>query len=97
MPDAARKLGLVFHELVINAMKHGALSNPTGRVNAKWRADGDKVRLQWKETGGPPVAPPQREGFGTVIVSQSLRSLSGDIAFAFDPDGLGCDIGFDSR
>jgi two-component sensor histidine kinase len=96
-PDAARKLGLVFHELVTNAMKHGALSNPTGRVSADWRADGSKVCMIWKEDGGPPVAPPQREGFGTVIVTQSLKSLSGDIAFAFDPGGLGCDISFDCR
>jgi two-component sensor histidine kinase len=96
-PDAARKLGLVFHELVINAMKHGALSNPTGRVSAEWRTDGDQMRLRWKETGGPPVAPPQRDGFGMVIVTQSLKSLSGDIVFAFDPEGLGCDISFDGR
>ncbi len=52
-PDAARKLGLVFHELVTNAMKHGALSNPTGRVSADWRADGSKVRMIWKEDRRP--------------------------------------------
>jgi two-component sensor histidine kinase len=96
-PDAARKLGLVFHELATNAMKHGALSTPTGHITALWRADGSKVRLTWKENGGPPVAPPQREGFGTVIVTQSVKSLSGDIVYAFEPDGLGCDISFDCR
>jgi len=26
-----------------------------------------------------------------------LKSLSGDIVFAFDPDGLGCDISFDGQ
>ena len=78
-PDAARNLGLVFHELVINAMKHGALSAPNGRVVVQWRAEGGTVHLGWKEENGPPVAPPQRQGFGTVIVTQSLKSLGGDI------------------
>jgi two-component sensor histidine kinase len=95
--DASRKLGLVFHELVTNAMKHGALSTPDGRVSVQWRADGTKVHLSWKETGGPPVLPPEREGFGTVVVTQSLNSLAGDIASAFDPDGLRCEITFNCQ
>jgi two-component sensor histidine kinase len=95
--DASRKLGLVFHELVTNAMKHGALSTPDGRVVVQWRADGTKVHLLWKEEGGPPVSPPQREGFGTVVVTQSLNSLAGDIASAFNPDGLRCEIAFNCR
>jgi two-component sensor histidine kinase len=48
-PDAARKLGLVFHELVTNAMKHGALSNRDGRVAVTWRAEGALVHLLWEE------------------------------------------------
>ena len=95
--DAARKLGLVFHELTTNAMKHGALAKPEGRVIASWQADGGQVRLSWKEEDGPPVLPPQREGFGTVVVTQSLKSLSGDIAFAFEPDGLCCEMTFGYR
>src|SRR3984957_11161942 len=45
--DAARKLGLVFHELVTNAMKHGALANPDGRVVGDWQAEGRMVYLTW--------------------------------------------------
>jgi two-component sensor histidine kinase len=92
--DAARKLGLVFHELTTNAMKHGALAKPEGCVITSWQADSGQVRLSWKEKNGPPVSPPQREGFGTVVVTQSLKSLSGNIAFAFEPDGLCCDMTF---
>jgi two-component sensor histidine kinase len=95
--DASRKLGLVFHELVTNAMKHGALSTPDGRVAVQWRADGTKVHMSWKEEGGPPVSPPRREGFGTVVVTQSLNSLSGDITSVFDPDGLRCEMTFECR
>jgi two-component sensor histidine kinase len=96
-PDAARKLGLVFHELVTNAMKYGALSIPNGRVSVRWRADGDRVDLVWQEENGPPVLPPQRRGFGTIIVTQSLKSLAGDISFMFDPAGLRCDMNFSWR
>jgi two-component sensor histidine kinase len=95
--DVARKLGLVFHELVTNAMKHGALSSPRGRVVVTWQADSDSVRLKWREEDGPAVLPPQRQGFGTVIVTQSLKSLSGGITSAFEPSGLDCDIHFKCR
>jgi two-component sensor histidine kinase len=95
--DAARQMGLVFHELVTNAMKHGALSRPGGAVAVQWRADATKAHLTWTEAGGPPVLPPQRQGFGTVIVTQSLKSLSGDIVSTFDPDGLKCEITFNCR
>jgi two-component sensor histidine kinase len=95
--DAARKMGLVFHELVTNAMKHGALSRHGGAVSVQWRAEANRVHLTWREEGGPPVLPPQRQGFGTVIVTESLKSLSGDIVAAFDPDGLKCEITFDCR
>jgi two-component sensor histidine kinase len=93
--DAARKLGLVFHELTTNAMKHGALANPGGRIAASWQAKGRKVHLTWQEHDGPAVAPPLREGFGTIIVTQSIKSLSGDISFAFNPEGLRCEMAFD--
>lgn len=95
--DAARKLGLVFHELVTNAMKHGALSRPNGRVIVDWQSDGRMVQLTWREQNGPVVAPPTRQGFGTVIVTESLKSLSGSNTFTFDPAGLRCDMRFCSE
>jgi two-component sensor histidine kinase len=95
--DAARKLGLVFHELTANAMKHGALATPAGRVVVAWRAENGKVHMTWTEEGGPPVTPPQRQGFGTVILTQSVKSLSGDISLAFNPDGLVCTMTFTPR
>ena len=63
-PDAAQMLALAFHELTMNAVKHGSLTEPGGRIVIDWHRDGDEVRLRWREEGGPPVAPPERSGFG---------------------------------
>jgi len=92
--DAARNLSLVFHELLTNAMKYGPLSKPDGRIDIEWNYDKQKVRLTWKEHGGPKVVIPQKTGFGTTVITQSLRSLSGEISFAFNPDGLCCNVEF---
>ena len=94
--DAARKLGLVFHELVTNAMKHGALSRPNGQVVVDWRTDGQMIGMTWREQNGPTVAPPTRQGFGTLIMTESVKSLSGSTTFTFDPAGLRCDMRFRS-
>ena len=93
-PDTARHLALVFHELVTNAAKYGALSNPRGRVLISWKKTGAEVSLEWREEGGPPVVPPVVHGFGSRIVTQSLRSVSGSIVPTFAPEGLHCAITF---
>jgi two-component sensor histidine kinase len=93
-PDAARQLVLVFHEMVTNAAKHGALSKPEGRVRVSWKIDGGTVVLEWKEHGGPPVSPPQRYNFGSRLVTQCLKTLSGESVPTFAPEGLHCVITF---
>ena len=87
-PDTARHLALVFHELVTNAAKHGALSNPAGRVLLSWKKADRAVRLEWREEGGPVVRPPEKHRFGSRIVTQSLKSVSGSITPTFAPEGL---------
>jgi two-component sensor histidine kinase len=87
-------LALAFHELVTNAAKYGALSNPDGRVHISWQKVDGVVRLEWTEEGGPVITPPTKQGFGSKIVAQSLRSLSGSITPTFAPEGLRCLITF---
>jgi two-component sensor histidine kinase len=95
--DVARQLGLVFHEMVTNAMKYGALSTPVGYVAVEWSTVGATIKLHWQERGGPTVEPPQRRGFGTVVVERSLKTLSGDISSSFEPAGYSCKIAFKHR
>ena len=78
----AEYLGLALHELATNAMKHGALSVPGGKVHVVWKTDKAKQRflLDWQERDGPPVAEPHRKGFGLVILKTVVPAVFGGTA-----------------
>jgi PAS domain S-box-containing protein len=89
----AVNLAVALHELATNAIKYGALSVPAGRVDLAWERRGDRLHLSWRESGGPPVAPPKREGFGTRMIRRALASeLRGPVTLEFRPEGLLCAI-----
>lgn len=92
-PKAAVALGLAMHELATNAVKYGALSVPTGRVEVSWTVQAGVLRMIWREDGGPPVSTPTRKGFGTRLLEQGLASeLRGAVRLEFPPQGLVCVI-----
>lgn len=95
-PREALAMAMALHELYTNAVKYGALSNDTGRVEINWsRGDGleNRLEFQWREHGGPPVTPPRRRGFGSFLLDRALaRDLDGTVALAFEPRGLVCTI-----
>ena len=85
---AALNLALMLHELATNAAKHGALSGPEGRVDLRWRVDGLDLVVDWTETGGPPVRPPGREGFGARLLRMLGGGPRGSEGLRFAPDGV---------
>ena len=90
-PDAVQHLGLALHELATNAAKYGALSTPHGEIVIRWQLGepDDKIRFSWREQGGPVVVPPQRQGFGSVVIEQIVpRALNGQGSLAFLPSGV---------
>jgi two-component system CheB/CheR fusion protein len=93
-PAQALALGMAIHELTTNAAKYGALSSPGGRVDVTWSIDRagteTMLRLKWKESGGPPVRPPARRGFGLNLLES--HALGGDVCLEFAPPGLRCSI-----
>lgn len=92
-PNAAVALSMALHELCTNALKHGSLSNDTGRVNLRWRRAEWGVDLEWRESGGPPIAPPERTGFGSRLLGRALASEFGSAAeLDYAADGLVCRI-----
>ena len=82
-------LALALHELGTNAVKYGALSTPGGQVLVNVEDDGDRLKLEWSEQGGPTVTPPAATGFGTRLLQRS--GINTDLRY--DPDGLKCSFG----
>ncbi len=70
--DLALPLSLVIHELATNATKYGSLRNEAGKVGIAWTYEKASFRLLWTETGGPPVLPPTRKGFGSVLIERAF-------------------------
>ena len=69
---------MILYELGTNAVKYGALSNAEGVVSVEWElsAKRDCLRLQWRESGGPPVQPPQRRGFGSIMIERATEGMA---------------------
>jgi two-component sensor histidine kinase len=91
---AVTGLSMVLHELCTNALKYGALSNGEGQVLLSWAKAADRgIALEWTEQGGPQASPPEREGFGTRLLTRMVRdSLSGHIDCQYRPSGFACRI-----
>jgi two-component sensor histidine kinase len=93
-PETARHLILLIHELVTNAVKYGALSRLSGRVFVSWQEDGRTVNLNWKESGGPRIECPKKNGFGSQLIACCIKTLSGTMQQNFAPDGFVCSVSF---
>ncbi|HET6971804.1 MAG TPA: PAS domain-containing protein [Phenylobacterium sp.] len=92
-PKTAVALALAVHELVTNAVKHGALSSPNGRVKVAWAVENGQLRLTWAESGGPPVEGPIQRGFGARLLEQGLsEELRGTVCLDFRREGVICEV-----
>lgn len=96
-PEVTVAFALALHELATNAAKYGALSNTTGMVTLTWHVTGTgndgTLSITWREQGGPLVSPPQRKGFGSILIERSLRSyFKGKAETDYRPEGLVFDL-----
>lgn len=91
-PNEALSLGLAIHELATNAAKYGALSDERGNVNVTWALQSPEVaEIVWQETGGPPVSPPTRRGFGLELIERIVaQELKSKVDLEFLPSGVRC-------
>jgi two-component sensor histidine kinase len=88
-------LTMALHELATNAAKYGALCNGKGRVEIAWEMPpGDKsLQLVWRESGGPPVAAPDKRGFGSFLIERAFHDEHGRARIEFNPEGVVCTLG----
>jgi two-component sensor histidine kinase len=96
-PKSAVVLGMAFHELATNAVKHGALSLASGQVQVDWKVDqaGDKATLtiEWCELGGPLLDVQPISGFGSRLLRQTIiQELAGELDVRFEREGVCCTI-----
>ncbi|MEO6386927.1 MAG: CHASE domain-containing protein [Croceibacterium sp.] len=91
-PNDALSLGLAVHELATNAAKYGALSKPGGQVDVHWRLIAEAVvRVEWQESGGPPVSPKRGRGFGTDLIERIVaHELKNPVDLQFKAEGVRC-------
>jgi two-component sensor histidine kinase len=89
---AAQSFSLIIHELATNAVKHGALSRPEGRITIQGSirsCEGrDLFEFSWMESGGPPVRRPQRIGFGSSILNGMAKRFAQHVEASYRPEGL---------
>jgi PAS domain S-box-containing protein len=92
--SAALPICLTLHELGTNAIKHGALSVPSGRLHVAWRVlETGRLALDWVERDGPRVSPPSHVGSGLQIVRDLLvTQLGSTMETRFDPEGFTCHV-----
>jgi two-component sensor histidine kinase len=83
---------MAFHELAVNAIRHGALSTDAGRVEIRWSVsegapETRRLTLVWREIGGSSPRS-DRVGFGRRLLETMVgRDVGGESRLAFDEDG----------
>jgi two-component sensor histidine kinase/CHASE1-domain containing sensor protein len=93
-PNDALSLGLAIHELATNAAKFGALSGCNGKVQIRWDMINERLaRINWVESGGPPVNAERKRGFGTDLIEKIVaHELKTPVDLRFDKAGVRCTL-----
>jgi len=87
---AINGIALVFHELVTNAAKYGALKSDRGQVDVRWREESEDLVFNWVERGGPEISEtPEISGFGSKLLQDTIRrQFAGRFEHDWQADGL---------
>jgi PAS domain S-box-containing protein len=93
----AQTFALLVHELATNATKYGALSGKKGQLEISWSIESvdeeARLKFQWQERDGPPVAPPTRQGFGSILLEKVVaQDFGAQPRINFAPEGFSYEI-----
>jgi two-component sensor histidine kinase len=84
--STTRTMRLIFHEMLTNAIKHGALSGEQGRISVVWSAD-EFLTIDWRELDGPKVSAPSTYNFGSRLITRMLTQLNAEFEPRFPETG----------
>lgn len=96
-PRISLPLTMVFHELMANALQHGALREPHGHVTITSALNlaetPHTLRIDWLETGNAAVDIDDEKGVGFRMIRRSIeRELNGTAEVRFSGSGLLCSM-----
>jgi PAS domain S-box-containing protein len=95
---SAQLLALALHELATNAVKYGALGQPSGRLIIRWEikdhSPTPSASVEWGESGvAMPEGARMRKGYGSELIERALPfQLGARTSLEFGPDGVRCEI-----
>ncbi len=97
--ERVQTFALALHELATNAVKHGALKSPGGRLDITWTVqdgggDGRTLVLDWRESGiSVPPSSAERRGYGRILIERALAfTLRAKTELLFGLEGISCRI-----
>jgi PAS domain S-box-containing protein len=91
--DLVQPVALLLHEMVSNAVKHGALSASAGQLLVEWAVVNSELVLGWKERDGPSPASERSPGFGLPMVEAiAARQLGGKVMLDWRAEGLSAEL-----
>jgi CheY-like chemotaxis protein len=88
----ALHIAMLLHELLGNALKHGAHIDGKAQISVGWTVRDWVLHLRWRERGGAAVSLPSKRGFGTLLIEQSAKAHGGEAQLSCDAQGLTWDI-----
>ncbi|ANY18725.1 Blue-light-activated histidine kinase 1 [Tsuneonella dongtanensis] len=80
-------LGLVLHELTTNAVKYGCWQHG-GTLAVQWRHVDEMIEIEWREHCPGEGVEPERQGFGSLLMTGAAKQLRGSIDRTFTKDGV---------
>jgi PAS domain S-box-containing protein len=93
----AQPLALVLHELMSNAVKHGALAQRGGRVRVNLAEQNHQLVLHWREIGGKGLASPPEPGYGLQMMVHVVEQLGGRVTASWIGQGLEIEMALPAR
>lgn len=87
--EAIPTLSLIFHELVANAVKYGALSGDDNSLELRWGLQAGGLAMRWEERLAQPLEPSDRRGFGLSLIQRAVpHEFGGTCELELERDGL---------